>query len=1094
MSALIRTARLAPVVLTILAVLALHAPGAAAAGPTLKTIAIDGDATDWSEVLQNPLQVTLDGDSSNFPCELSPDLDCPVQSTGRDLRRIAWTHDDANVFVFIQRQGSSNNGDVVWIYLDVTGGGDEPDALMGAGDHVLRIEHRGQTRRTSVSLHSYLPENADGDPMVDAEGRADGHRMPGGASDEASWSSVPAAGGMADGRGFEERVPWSALGVAPGTPVTFHVASSNVAEPSRLADQVDDNAGGPDGGHGSFGHADHSLGPDREATVPAGEVARHRVTLENRGSWAAAHEVSVAGTLGLATLVYHDADGDGAFDQVVAVDANGDGDFLDPSDILRRDLDGDGFPEVGPSDGMLEPGERTMLLVEVITRPGQDGLTDRTTISSWPASDQPADTRTLRSAELVTHVGRVSVAVTPSRRSVVPGESASYALRTCNVGAPDTFALRVEGVAGWNVELWSDEDRDGRADERLALDRRGNGSWDVVEGGDSDADGSPDTGPLPTGLCAAHVLLLHAPPSTSEGDSEQVSVSATGRDAGASDAASLSARVASRLEISPDHILDLGTGLAVTPGRTAWFPHVVRHAGAEIDTIDFAAIPPANDQGLFVRIWSDPDGDGRVADGRPVTTSDPIAANGGEWRFVAEVRVPDDAVPGTLSRTLVSGVSVADPSTSASVLDELEVSAIATYRDAALAIPAIAFAPCVAIHAEGTQLERSPSADPYDLAWFDGATSLARFHDAFAPDNLGRAVDQHDVAAGDASGDWSLELLEETLVAQRHALRVEGQGHVAALEEARATPYLRGGDLAIHTLLVSEASIVAWEGTVLEHVVLAPNGDEILRSGPRSSFGPREDGELTRSHGLPVVGPAETLADELTIPDVTYPEPGLHSIEATWRASCGSVLATARTTFEVLAGEDCGNGDDDDADGLIDCDDTDCDASPECAELDCSNSMDDDADGLIDCEDTDCLSAGGDCDGDGVSDPDDCAPDDGSLSAPPEPPRDLRVAKSAPGVAADAMLSWTAGGSGDTHGVIGGTLESLRERWGVSGSSCLASELAAPAVTDSRRPSELTTRGFYYLARSVNPCGISALGTDGGDIGRLVDPDPCAAP
>ncbi len=54
----------------------------------------------------------------------------------------------------------------------------------------------------------------------------------------------------------------------------------------------------------------------------------------------------------------------------------------------------------------------------------------------------------------------------------------------------------------------------------------------------------------------------------------------------------------------------------------------------------------------------------------------------------------------------------------------------------------------------------------------------------------------------------------------------------------------------------------------------------------------------------------------------------------------------------------CGNGADDDCDGLIDCEDADCIDSVACGE-DCTNGGDDDGDGLIDCDDADCPCADG---------------------------------------------------------------------------------------------------------------------------------------
>jgi hypothetical protein len=58
-------------------------------------------------------------------------------------------------------------------------------------------------------------------------------------------------------------------------------------------------------------------------------------------------------------------------------------------------------------------------------------------------------------------------------------------------------------------------------------------------------------------------------------------------------------------------------------------------------------------------------------------------------------------------------------------------------------------------------------------------------------------------------------------------------------------------------------------------------------------------------------------------------------------------------------GEICDDGVDNDADGRLDCDDPDC--ADDCPE-DCSNGVDDDLDGLSDCDDVDCAST---CDGDG---------------------------------------------------------------------------------------------------------------------------------
>ena len=62
--------------------------------------------------------------------------------------------------------------------------------------------------------------------------------------------------------------------------------------------------------------------------------------------------------------------------------------------------------------------------------------------------------------------------------------------------------------------------------------------------------------------------------------------------------------------------------------------------------------------------------------------------------------------------------------------------------------------------------------------------------------------------------------------------------------------------------------------------------------------------------------------------------------------------------FLGVAQEDCTNGQDDDEDGLVDCDDPGCRTHPACMEQ-CSNQRDDDGDGLVDCADPDCVNDSG---------------------------------------------------------------------------------------------------------------------------------------
>jgi len=112
------------------------------------------------------------------------------------------------------------------------------------------------------------------------------------------------------------------------------------------------------------------------------------------------------------------------------------------------------------------------------------------------------------------------------------------------------------------------------------------------------------------------------------------------------------------------------------------------------------------------------------------------------------------------------------------------------------------------------------------------------------------------------------------------------------------------------------------------------------------------------------------------------------------RCTCAADCGAPETT-ELM----CSDGQDDDCDGAVDCDDTDCSAScgPTCGDMSCdpgetscncptdcgaagsmesscSDGQDDDCDGLVDCDDADCTgTVACVCDGDGTCDPgEDC--------------------------------------------------------------------------------------------------------------------------
>lgn len=176
----------------------------------------------------------------------------------------------------------------------------------------------------------------------------------------------------------------------------------------------------------------------------------------------------------------------------------------------------------------------------------------------------------------------------------------------------------------------------------------------------------------------------------------------------------------------------------------------------------------------------------------------------------------------------------------------------------------------------------------------------------------------------------------------------------------------------------------------------------------------------------------------------------------------------------------CGDGVDNEGDGLVDCDDPDCVGSFDCRER-CDNGLDDDRDGLTDCDDPDCVTADSDGDGRGDCDGSDCAPSNPLAWATPGEIRELRVAPLVPGTD-DVRLTWTdehvaAAGPGIWHDVVVGSLVGLRPAGWPAGGLCLRNDSPAFEHDDSTAGMD----GIWYLVRAQNACSAGAWGS--GDAG-----------
>jgi uncharacterized repeat protein (TIGR01451 family) len=392
------------------AVFALGAAAILAAGAlapceaaVLKTIAVDGNLSDWADVLADPFQRSQDG-----PAGTLVDRDAPVPTTGRDLTEFAWTWDATHLFLYTARAGSDSNQQRFWYYIDI-----DEDGLQESGEPVVLVQWFGSSRRTDVSLYRYLPVAGAGDPLGDSSGLADGWDMPGGVQLVRFVES--GSGGESTGRRMESRIAWTQLGVASGTPVRFHVSTS---ASTNLPSQIHDNMGGPGGLVGWTRVAGVTLDPDRTGTVSAGGRVAFAHTLTNTSLAGDAFTLSWTRT---GTLVPTTVD-------------------------WYRDTDADGILDAGEpvvvSTGTIAAGASIALLLVVDTPAGAtDGqaatLTGRATSVASPTTfDVAVDT-------VAVATPRVTLVKSVDRASAAPGESLTYSLTYTSGGSAAAYAVTV---------------------------------------------------------------------------------------------------------------------------------------------------------------------------------------------------------------------------------------------------------------------------------------------------------------------------------------------------------------------------------------------------------------------------------------------------------------------------------------------------------------------------------------------------------------------------------------------------------------------------------------------------------------------------
>jgi uncharacterized repeat protein (TIGR01451 family) len=373
---------------------------------------MDGNMADWATVLADPYQKSIDGPAAGAPT----DKDAPVGTTGRDLTGFAWTWDNTYLYFYVSRVASDSNRQRFWYYVDT-----DENSRMSTGEFVVGISWQGSNRSTDIELYRYTAVSASGDAMGDAAGFADGWDMPGSVT---SLGIVESGNyGSPNGIEMESRIRWSLLGVAAGTPVRFHVGTSNN---TNLPTGLLDNMGGPGGLIGWTRIVGVRLDPNRTTTSisPGTVVFAHTAT--NLGSHADTINLAwtTSGTFTPASIAWR-------------LDTNGNG-LYDSGEPLLADTDADTRVDTGSLAAAA-----SLNLIAVVTIPA--ALPDaRTCTIAVTSSSSKVPSMTDPASDVIT-IATPSVTVVKSvdRASARPGDVLTYSVAYTAGGSASSYGVTV---------------------------------------------------------------------------------------------------------------------------------------------------------------------------------------------------------------------------------------------------------------------------------------------------------------------------------------------------------------------------------------------------------------------------------------------------------------------------------------------------------------------------------------------------------------------------------------------------------------------------------------------------------------------------
>jgi len=910
--------------------LALMAATCFAGQPTRTSIILDGTFDDWQTVFANPENLVTDGDGSSVPCAESLDRDCIVQTDGADIRRMAVTWDDQNLYLYVERMATANNK-VFLLYVD-TG----HDGLFGAGDLVLEHGFRASQNRIDPAKYRYIPLNPAGDPTEDALGYGDGYTPPGGVSGALNEPGDPGSCTLCtDGNGlaFEFAWPWTSLGITPRAAIIYHLSSGGSAAGTK-----EDNAGGPGDRRGSTGFVFPVLSsPLVLAGGPGSPVLMsHRVG--NGGNVPDLINLTASSSLGMQVCLYDDPEWDGVPNMLMACDRQGNESWEDNGDFVDPSFDEDG--DTRPDTGTLPPSGVFNFIGEIVPANKHNKKIEYTRYCAISATDPLVAPWVMDE----TSVGKVTI-IPRLEKKAVPGAVFNLPHLVANhLPTQDVFDVTVESASGWDYTLWSDPDLDGDPSDGVLLF-------------DTDGDTDPDVN-VPAGGIFPIVVQGTVPAGAALGTLEAVTIRV--RESGSLTGEVVDEILVSQVvELRPAHTEANGMAKAGSANYPTFFRHYLTWNGEEAVRFELSAV---SSWGYAVDFFTDPNGDGNPADGQilPEPALSPILPPfGGTWVFLVRVSIPPGAAGGTVDSTDVFAIHPTEPAFFGMTTDETRVTLIQPFSDDTYTTAVSHASVCSTLYGRATGLPPAAGGE-YRIVW-DDPTGATRRITPFTPDSSGEGYDSFTLAPDAPQGPWSVALLQYDgagwVDLDRTTVEVENEGVIDALYTNAETYSV--ADTSVTATAVFRNNGIADLGPLdISFRILTPDETFYLRNN--GSWRLADGGEYTwRLQSLRLAS-GEAVTETFSVVGLAWPDTGVYVLEASWENTCGQTVATTRRTFLVVG--------DADGDGLPD--DVEMDNGLDWADRDTDDDgFTDGEEGLID-TDGDTVIDALDCDSDGDTLPD----------------------------------------------------------------------------------------------------------------------------